>query len=74
MKSKHTQSIFCGSASAPSEVSVIAQVMALGICVITDAICVKYLASSVWDGLIFVVLAGAAGSLIAHSAKQIIEK
>jgi hypothetical protein len=74
MHSKHPQSIFCGSASAPSEVSVTAQVMALGLCVTVDALCVKYLASSVWEGLLFVVLAGAAGALIANAAKQIIEK
>jgi hypothetical protein len=74
MKSKHTQSIFCGSASAPSDVSVIAQVMVLGLCILTDALIVKYVATSAPEGLAFVVLAGAAGAVMTGALKKVIER
>ena len=70
---KH-QSIFCGSAYRQSDVSVTLQTVTLGACILTDALIVKYVATSALEGLAFVVLAGVAGAVMVGALKKVIER
>jgi hypothetical protein len=70
---KH-QSIFCGSAYRQTDVSVTLQTVALGACILTDALIVKYVATSALEGVAFVVLAGAAGALMTGALKKVVER
>jgi hypothetical protein len=66
--------IFCGSAYRQTDVSVTLQTVTLGACILTDALIVKYVATSALEGLAFVVLAGAAGAVMAGALKKVIER
>ena len=68
------QSVFCGSAYCRSDVSITAQTLTLGACILTDALIVKYVATSALEGLAFVVLAGTAGAVMVAALKKLIER